>query len=297
MPKEKVMYINLPEGAYYQRVEVTEDGKIGIIYTEQDVSNEKPIKAPLIVSIPKPIPLIGGTEVYQKNNGTPYWYCKIKEGRDEFMHLYFKDLTEYDLLYDKNGKKRKFIKEKQKKFRENVLEALKNKPKEGYRWIPVFEPSMDSNGYLQYVSGARVLIGKIHDSYGWEKKIKEYSPANGSRIASITTYFLLALRWLKDGVATLKQLADDSKDIGHYCNSKGTKKHFEETGEREFGGLFGFVGNTYKIVKDSAACSSFSTVGGYCGNYGDEYPMANVKFVECPYDRKNYGVGFLELTK
>ena len=45
--------------------------------------------------------------VYQKDNNTPYWYCKIKDGRDEFMHLYFEDLTEDDVLYDAKGKKRK----------------------------------------------------------------------------------------------------------------------------------------------------------------------------------------------
>ena len=46
------------------------------------------------------------------------------------MHLYFEDLTETDLLYDANGKKRKFTTEKQKNFKDNVLKALKNKPEE-----------------------------------------------------------------------------------------------------------------------------------------------------------------------
>lgn len=53
MSEEKVMYVNLPDGAEYRRVEVTEDGRIGIVYTEQDVSNEEPIKASSTVVIPK----------------------------------------------------------------------------------------------------------------------------------------------------------------------------------------------------------------------------------------------------
>lgn len=288
MAEEKVMYVKLPDGAKYQRVEVTEDGKVGIVYTKECLSNKE---------IPKPIPLIGGTDVYQKDNGTPYWYCKIKEGRDEFMHLYFKDLTEQDLLFD-DGKARIFTTMNQEKFMFNVLEALKNKPKEGYRWIPVFEPSV-SDKNLQYVAGEKVLRMLYSDE--WEQIFNEYSPTNGSQPASITTYFLLALRWLKDGTATLKQLADDSKEIGHYWDTENYKGDLEKTGEREFGGLFGFVGNTYKIVKDPASDSGFSYVGGHCGGFGNDMPLTNVKFVKYPnrnpYMKEKFGVGLLELTK
>ena len=293
--KEKVLYINLPDGASYRRVEVTEDGRIGIVYTKQDVSNEESIKATVTGSIPKPMSLIGGTEAYQKDNGTPYWYCKIKEGRDEFMHLYFEDLTEKDLLYGANGKKRKFVTYGQKKFKKNALKALKNKPTEGYRWIPVFEPSIDSKGNLQYVAGAEVFRGlKFHI---WEDWLDKYSPDNGSHEASITTYFLLALRWLKDGIATLEQLADDSKEIGHYCTSENARHNFEKTGEREFGGLYGFVGNTYKIVKDSESSSGFSLGGGNYNNSGFSSPLADLLHDYDPVFCMHNGVGLLELTK
>jgi hypothetical protein len=277
--KEKVMYVNLPNGANYQRVEVTEDAKVAIVYT------------PAEVKIPKPIPLIGGTEVYQKDNGTPYWYCKIK-GRDEFMHVYFEDLTEDDLLYDANGKKRKFKKGRPKEFKNDVLKALKNKPVEGYCWIPVFEPSM-LRGNLQYVSGAEVLINLT--SFDWEDLFNKYSPENGSKQATCTTYFLLLLRWLKDGIATVEQLTRDSKEIGHYWDSENAKKNFEKTGEREFGGLYGFVGNTCKIVKDSESSGGFSIVGGDYDHYG--WPLSFVFQHMNPFSRWDNGVGLLELTK
>jgi len=301
MKKEKVMYIQLPNGAEYRRVEVTADGRIGIVYaetcmndTKECVDNKETVKN-ICVSIPKPTALIGGTEIYQKDNGLTYWYCKIKEGRDEFMHLYFKDLTEKDLLYDANGNERKFATSKQKNFKTDVLKALKNKPQEGYRWIPVFEPSKDSKGNLQYVAGKEVFR-KLNSSE-WEKMFKKYSPKNGSQMTSITTYFLLQLRWLKDGVATLEQLADDSKEIGHYWDSENAKHDFEKTGEREFGGLYGFVGNTYKIVKDSEASSSFSLVGGIYNINSFEFPLADVIHVISPNGTNGDGVGLLELTK
>lgn len=276
MPKEKVIDVRIPEGAKHRKVKTTADG---VTYT----------------AIPKPVPLIGGTEVYQKDNGTGYWYCKIKEGRDEFMCLYFGDLTKGDLIYDAKGDKRKFDTIKQKKLKKEILKALNNKPEEGFRWIPVYEPSKDDNGNVQYVSGEKVLIGEFC-SYEWEEVFDNYSPENGSREASITTCFLLLLRWIKDGVATIEQLADNSEEIGHYWGSKNEKHDFEKTGEREFGGLYGFVGNTYKEVKDSGTSSGFSHLGGRCMIKGHVSPVANVYRRVNPHYAGIDSVGLLELT-
>ena len=290
MKKEKAIRINLPNGAEYRRVEVT-DGGISIIYAkETGIDSSKTV----LKALPKPTPLIGGTEVYQKE-GTPYWFCKIKDGRDEFMHLYFGDLTNDDVLYTADGKKRKFITGRQKKFRADVMKALENMPEEGFRWIPVYEPSKDDGSNIQYVSGANVLRGL--SSYKWEETFQNYSPENGSRMSSITTYFLLLLRLLKDGFATIEQLADDSKEIGHYRDSENAKHEFEKTGERQLGGLNGFAGNTYKIVRNLEYTSGFSLLGGYYHNVGFLYPLADVSHVKYPYKTEHYGVGLLELTK
>lgn len=296
MKKEKVMHVKLPEGAKYQKVEVTADGEIAIHYVEECNENNEATQTAQIVSKanPKPEPLIGGTEVYQKENGTNYWYCKIKD-RDEFMYLYFADLTKKDLLYDANGKKRKFATSEQKTFKANVLEALENMPKRGYSWLPAYEPSKDENGNIQFVSGQFVLRGL--SSYEWESKATDYSPDNGSRMASITTYFLLLLRWLKDGHATVEQLAEDSKDIGHYWDSENATHDYEKTGERQCGGLDGFVGNTYKIVKDPNSGSGFSVLGGRYGSNGNGSTASYVSHNNDPNYSFNDSVGLLELTK
>lgn len=298
MKKEKVMHVKLPEGAEYQKVEVTADGEIAIHYVEECNENNEAIQTtPTAVSkakaTPKPEPLIGGSNVYQKENETGYWYCKIK-GRDEFMYLDFTDLCKKDLLYDA-GKKRKFATSEQKTFKENVLKAIENMPDEGFRWIPAYEPSKDENGNIQFVSGQKVLRGL--SSYEWEEKANSYSPDNGSQMASITTYFLLLLRWLKDGHATVEQLADDSKDIGHYWDSENAKHDYEKTGERQFGGLDGFVGNTYKIVKDPDSGSGFSVLGGRYDRGGNSYPVADVCHAYSPANRYSSRIGLFELTK
>ena len=62
--KEKVLYVQLPEDAIYRKVIVTEDGRIGIVYSEECL--EQSVNVPLERIIQKPEKLVGGTEVYQK---------------------------------------------------------------------------------------------------------------------------------------------------------------------------------------------------------------------------------------
>lgn len=288
--EEKVLYFKLPEGAQYRKVIVAENGMIGIAYSEECICQQKE-KAK--VEIPKPKALVGGGEVYQ-NDDVPYWYCDIKDGRDTFMHVYMEDLTEDDLLYDsKTGRKRKFSTDRQKKYKKDVLEALANKPKEGFRWIAVYEPSPAPNDSIQFVEGERPLVGL--SCLEWDKMLKKYSPENESAKISKTTYFLLSLRWLKDGFATSEQLADHSEEIGHYLDSENAKHEFEKTGERKFGGVYGFVGNTCIIVEDPNSESGYSLLGGNFSNSGYIYPLADVNLICFPNGEGNGSVSWLEL--
>ena len=293
--KEKVLYVKLPENAKYRRVKVTEDGMIGIVYSEECTCQDKNETTIAKVEIPKPKALVGGSEVYQKDD-VPYWYCKIKNGRDEFMHLYMEDLTEYDLLYDSNtGIKRRFYTERQRIFRKEVLKALANKPKEGYRWLPVFEPSPNEKDGLQFVIGEKPLVGP--NCFEWNKMLEEYSPENESGISSKTTYFLLLLRWLKDGIADLEQLTEYPKEIGHYRESENHKRDFERTGERKFGGLYGFVGNARKIVEDLNSESGYLLLDGeYCLD-SNSFSLTTVEHIFFPDWKVKNGVGLLELKK
>lgn len=236
--------------------------------------------------IPKPMNLEGGRKVYQKV-GIPYWFCKIKNNRDEFMYVYMEDLTEEDLFYEaKTGKIREFETAAQRYFRIDVLKALKNKPKEGYRWIPVYEPSIDEMGQLQFTSNEKPALE--YNSLEWEKKILEYSPENESSICSRTTYFLLLLRWLKDGIVTLEQLTDDSSSIGHYRDSEDAKHRLELTGQRECGGLFGFVGNTSKILINYNCCSKYALAVGSYLDYGKWYVVSDVRNLDKNYNNRKY---------
>ena len=289
---EKVMYVKLPEGRKYRKAELTESGEIAISYMETCDCKHEITQATQSVSEAVPTPLVGGTNVYQKENGTNYWFCRIKDGRDEFMFLPFMDIKKEDLLYE-NGKERIFSTREQKEFKKQALRAIENMPAEGFRWIPVYEPSMGKNGEIQFVSGKDVLRGL--SGFEWENCLRDYSPENESQEATITTYFLLLMRWLKDGIATLEQIADNSEEIGHFWKSPNANHAFEKTGEREFGGLYGFVGNTYKAVYSPELSSTFSIstwVGASCFESGS---LTAVHY--SPFSGYVFATGLLELKK
>ena len=268
---EKMLSVKLPKGAKYQRVIVTEGSdEVQIVYSTEELIAKRN-------EIPKPEPLIGGKDVYQEYD-VPYWYCKIKGGRDTFMHLYMKDLTYKDLLYDAEGRRRVFNTYREWLFRENCMEALKHKPKEGFRWLPVYEVTRVSlyNLELQVTrtdGNEAVLEFPEFPVQEWERRLKSYSPENESGMCSKNTYFLLLLRWLKDGIATLEELADDSTKLGNYANNLTGHGFRERTGERRFGGLYSFVGNTGKIVKSA---NGYLYMGGSCIMDGNVNPVSQM---------------------
>ena len=284
MRKEKVMFITLPKGAESPEVIVTNDGRIKITY----LGDVHMSMAPII-----PTPLVGGSSVYQKD-GLPYWFCRIKDGRDEFMYLRMDDLSSDDLLYDATGKRRKFITDKQEIFKKNVMLALADMPEEGFRWLPVFEPSEVNFSDIQFVPGREVLTDPLLSE--WKNYVFNYSHENESTIASKTTYFLLALRYLKDGIATLEELADNSSTIGNYRDSK-SEPFLEEAGKRALGGLTGIVGNTKKIVVDLDSPTGLSIVGGCYLDLGYTHPMASIRKVNLGCKVVWNAVPLLELHK
>ena len=246
------------------------------------------------IVIPKPNRLSGGTDVYQKE-GLPYWFCKIKNTRDEFMVVYMADLEPTDLYFDaQTGEERVFETEMEKELRNNVLKALKNKPKKGYRWLSTREPSSDGASSIAFVDGKRPWMGLTCNR--WEGLTKNYSTRNKSKCMTKTTYYLLLLRWLKDGFVTVDQLTKHSEQIGHYTNSINPRRDIEKTGNRMFGGLYGMIGNTYKLVKDSDSSSGYSVVGGHYKSVGSSSPAVRIQEVDYSDSKLNLAVAIVELS-
>lgn len=195
--------------------------------------------------LPKPEKMVGGTEVYQKE-GLPYWFCRLKNGRDEFMHLYTKDLSKRNLFRAKGWW--------EEVNKETFEEALKNKPEGGGVWLAVYEPSRayDGSGKLRFINDDIPLTTISLEE--WIKLSQSYSPENNTRILRYHNYILMLLRLYTDGFVTKDDLLYDSTHIGHYYDSPDAKTEDKQrmalTGERPpVGGLYNFVGNTWKILR------------------------------------------------
>lgn len=281
--KEKVVWTHL-RGRRNRIGIIVTDGISTEIYTQEDYISRYSQKDTLI---PKPEKLIEGTEVYLKSKDIPYWYCRIHNLKTECMHLYTEDLTQHDLLYDSKTKEtRRFNSDKEKEFLNNVLEALANKPEEGFRWIPV-EPPIEH----------AVLTDFQEFNYPeWEMYAKRYAPKNESDLGSKHTYFLLGLRWLKDGIATLNQLANNSQEIGSY--RKPGREAYEGIELKEFGGLYCFVGLDRKIVKRIKQGQSYSypELGGSAADTGSSRPFGNVQY-DMGGLKYSRCISFIELKK
>ena len=85
----------------------------------------------------------------------------------------------------------------------------------------------------------------------------------------------------------------DSKDLGHYWNSKNAKHEFETTGSRQIGKCFD-LGNTCKIVKKRGA-SGFVLFGGNYNFNSGNCPLADACSIVNASDDVSFSVGELVL--
>lgn len=256
MQVKRGISINLPANAKVRGVEKLNGGSVEVVYT-------------IDIQISRPDPLKGGTYPYQKE-GSPYWYCRIKDGRDEFMHIPTWDLQYSDVLWDPFIEEvRGECKAKVEEFLDNIVEAMNYKTEAGI-WIPVYEPSPSTDGGLQFVELQEPLVGI--GCKDWEWLFKEYSPENESTMLTKGEYFLILLRWIKDGLCNVRDVIQNSKKIGLFSDSVNSASGIELTGNHEFGGVYGLVGNTRKIVKESKSINSgFMFFGGPYYRSGEYY--------------------------
>jgi len=222
-------------------------------------------------TLKQPKRIMGGTEVYQKENSF-YWFCRINE-MDEFMFIQTEDLEETDVWYDINRKKlRLYDTPEKEQFSRDVSAALELKKEKGF-WVSVNEPSRDKeSNKLQFVKGRKPMLGLT--PWQWQKLLSSYSPENRSCMIQSDDYFLIALRFLKDGIVTLDELTTDSKELGNYIDSEGSINELEPSGSRGF--LSFLFGNTKKILINHNTGTGFSLGGGAFFEKGFEAPFSKV---------------------
>ena len=155
-------------------------------------------------------------------------------------------------------------------------------------------------GKLVYQKGLPIKTG--FSQRQWAKMLKDYNPSRNSRQMTRTEYacrnLYLIQKLVESGyeIAAWEAVCDDSRKIGHYCNSDNPKNDFEPTGSREVCG-FCDLGNAWKFLAEDPweEAGGFWAAGGgflYDGNRG---PVADLSHGDNVGNGDDFGVGMLAL--
>ena len=115
--------------------------------------------------------------------------------------------------------------------------------------VPVYDPSIDENGYLKFIPGCKPATGYSY------LELEYLAGKNGVQLGTKEQYILFAAniiyRMIQEGYTMRKafyEVCYDSRYLGHYKNSPSAKNNFELTGSRMIAGKCD-IGNTFKILK------------------------------------------------
>ncbi len=162
------------------------------------------------------------------------------------------------------------------------------------------DPSI-KDGKLVYQKGLPIRTGFSQKQ--WAKMLKEYNPSRNSRQMTRTEYacrnLFLIQRLVESGYKiedAWRAVCDDSREIGHYCNSDNAKGDFEPTGSREVCG-FCDLANAWKFIAEDPweEAGGFWAAGGYYRGNSYSCPVADLYLNYDVYYYDFDGVGMLAL--
>lgn len=258
---EQKWVVNAPEGAKITQAKISDDGKsVEIIIASETTEEQKPA-AVNTENFDVMFPIIDPSE-----------------------------LIGHKLLKHKPKKRR------QERLMADILKGIELK-------LPAFRaPCMDpseENGKIVFKPGNKPAVR--HSPVWWDETWKKFMPSKNSRSGTDlhrAAFLGKQMKYLVDEKNysvedAWKAVCDDSRDLGHYWDSKDAKYAFEPTGSRKVGAFFDLA-NTCKFLKKWGA-SGFLLAGGDYIAYGDSYPLAGLCAVDNPnYDYCN-SVGWLVL--
>ena len=163
---------------------------------------------------------------------------------------------------------------------------------------PCMDPS-EENGAIVFKPGNKPAVG--HSPVWWDETWKKFMPSKNSRSGTDLHWAAFLGKQMKYLVEeknysvedAWKAVCDDSRDLGHYWNSKDAKHGFEPTGSRKVG-EHSDLANTCKILRRWEA-SGFLLAGGDYYNCSGYYPLADLGIINGPDGSYNYSVGWLVL--
>ncbi len=218
------------------------------------------------------------------------------KGTKEWLDKYFPVVQASELSLDDEILKHEPETERQKDFKERMIKAIKSGLQD-FR-APIMDPSLDEDGNICYEAGMMPAVGR--SAAWWYGNAQKFLPEKESRLGLTKERIAFLALFMKELIEECgytitdawKAVCDQSKDLGHYRDSKNPKYEFEPTGSRKVG-RWNDLGNTYKITENEAA--RFSSFGGYFFNDGNGRPLAAVSW-NYPYSNHSFGLGWTVLS-
>ncbi len=169
-------------------------------------------------------------------------------------------------------------------------------------WKPIYDPSMKDEGEI-FKAGS---IPEVDHTFNFWKLIASMKPRVQNKKWSVGSeyQYYAFLVWLVNSLEkkgwTLKDSLEavvlDSKELGHYCNSKDAKHDFEETGSREVCGIYDLA-NTVKLLScTNEEVGGFWLAGGFCKINSNVSPLADLFHFDIVDYYLRYSVGWLVLS-
>ena len=182
----------------------------------------------------------------------------------------------------------------QERLLADILEGIELK-------LPAFRaPCMDpseEDGKIVFKPGKKPAVG--HSPVWWDKTWSKFMPSKNSRSGTDLHRAAFLGKQMKYLIEeenysvedAWKAVCVDSRDLGHYWNSKDANHDFEPTGSRKIGD-HSDLANTFKILKKRGA-TYFLRAGGHFSSSSDEHPLADLRIISAPSYKDDYGVGWL----
>lgn len=247
---QQTIPVFVPRGASNIRVEINEmKGKVDIIFVERP----------------------------QKSN--------IAQKKPGVIEEYFRLAKLSTLCLNDEYLKHEPETENQMEFKERLIEAMESGLSDIL--VPRIDPSYDDAGNISFKASKMRMPIVGHSGEWWKRKAEEFMPEKGSRLGTtnerIAFLGLLIRETLIERLGytvgdAWKAVCDQSKDLGHYFDSRKERYSYEPTGSRQVGVWYD-LGNVFKFTSNGEN-AGFSLMGGTYCHHGFQCPLSNVS---CDY--------------
>lgn len=222
---------------------------------------------------------------------------KLEEikGTQEWLDKYFPIVRASTLSLEDEFLKHEPTSKSQKKTKEEIISAIKSGLCD-FR-AQRMDSTLDENDNLCYKAGERPAVEKI--AKWWYENAEKFLPEKKSRLGTNKeryAFLALLIKYLieKENYTVSrawKAVCDQSKNLGHFKDSKNAIRDLEPTGSRRVGEWYD-LGNTWKVIVNDKG-TSFSFFGGDANFNGDYYSLSHVNTTDYLYFFCILGVGWI----